>query len=341
MSVHKAVIDQLSEAVQSSGVGSGGTRNISGTTIYHRELEETLAELHQKDAALLFNGAYLANLTALSTLGKVFTGGVMISDECNHASLIEGIKASGCEKYIFKHNDVTHLEQILKSIDNSVPKIIVFESVYSMKGDIAPILDIVNLAKKYNAITYLDEVHAVGLYGEAGAGVASSIGLQEEIDIINGTLAKGFGVIGGYVAASKDMVDVIRSFGSGFIFTTSLPPAICSAATRSVQLLKEDKLIRAAYHKKVKLLRSHLTDSEISFNENNSHITILPVGDSYLCKKIADRLLNEFNIYIQPINYPTVKRGEECLRLTISSRHTEMDMRHLAYALKEVLHGTF
>ena len=337
MSVHEEVISKLSFVAHKSGVGSSGTRNISGTTIYHRELENTIADLHKKEAALLFNGAYMANLTTLSTLGKILPGCVLLSDERNHASIIEGVKASGCEKYVFKHNDLEHLEQILISIDLSKPKLIVFESVYSMSGNVAPIKEIVKLAKKYNALTYIDEVHAVGLYGGEGAGVASAMNSDTEIDIINGTLAKGYGVIGGYIAGKKNIIDVIRSFGSGFIFTTSLPPAVCSAANKSIELLRDNKRIRPAYQNKVTRFRAILAKFNISFKPNTSHITIIPVGDSAKCKKISDSLLMEHNVYIQPINYPTVNRGEECLRITLSMRHEESDMLYLAKSLKKVL----
>ena len=337
MSVHEEVISKLSFVAHKSGVGSSGTRNISGTTIYHRELENTIADLHKKEAALLFNGAYMANLTTLSTLGKILPGCVLLSDERNHASIIEGVKASGCEKYVFKHNDIEHLEQILISIDLSKPKLIVFESVYSMSGNVAPIKEIVKLAKKYNALTYIDEVHAVGLYGGEGAGVASAMNSDTEIDIINGTLAKGYGVIGGYIAGKKNIIDVIRSFGSGFIFTTSLPPAVCSAANKSIELLRDNKRIRPAYQNKVTRFRAILAKFNISFKPNTSHITIIPVGDSAKCKKISDSLLMEHNVYIQPINYPTVNRGEECLRITLSMRHEESDMLYLAKSLKKVL----
>ena len=337
MSIHEEVISKLSFVAHKSGVGSSGTRNISGSTIHHRELEQTLADLHKKESALLFNGAYLANLTALSTLGKILPGCVFISDERNHASIIEGIKASGCEKHVFRHNDVEHLKQILESLDPSLPKLIVFESVYSMSGNIAPIKDIVSLAKKYKALTYIDEVHAVGIYGSDGAGVTSEMNLQQEVDIINGTLAKGFGVIGGYIAAQKNIVDVIRSFGIGFIFTTSLPLAVCSAANKSIELLRDNKRIRPAYLNKVKRLRAVLTKQAVPHTSNASHITIVPVGDSLRCRKISDKLLLEHGIYIQPINYPTVRRGEECLRITLSMRHEEDDMLYLAKSLKQVL----
>jgi len=337
MSVNEEVISKLSYTAHRSGAGSSGTRNISGTTNYHRELESTLANLHEKESALLFNGAYLANLTALSTLGRILPNCAIISDERNHASIIEGVKASGCDKYIFRHNDVAHLQQILEQLDISRPKIIVFESVYSMNGNISPIGEIVKLAKLYNALTYVDEVHAVGLYGEQGAGLVSTLHKKDQVDIINGTLAKGFGVIGGYIAAKQSIIDTVRSFGSGFIFTTSLPPAICSAANRSIQMLMADKTIRSRYQEKVREFRDLLNENGIKFLPNNSHITSIPIGGSKRCRKISDRLLNEFEIYIQPINYPTVKYGEECLRITITMRHETCDMFYLAKSLKTVL----
>ena len=337
MSVNEAVISKLSYVAHKSGSGSGGTRNISGTTNYHRELENTIAALHNKDSALLFGGAYLANLTALGTLGKLFSDAVFISDEENHASIIEGIRSTGCEKLIFKHNDLHDLESVLKSLPVLQPKILVFESVYSISGTIAPVKEIMALAKKYNCLTYVDEVHAVGLYGEDGAGVLASHGLQQHIDIINGTLAKGFGVIGGYIAADKVITDAIRSFGSGFIFTTSLPPAICAAATKSIQLLQANPDSRKKFHENIFLFREILLENRIPFNNNPSHITPVPVGDATICKKIADRLLHEYGIYLQPVNYPTVKRGEACLRITVTIKHTEADMHYLAAGLKKVM----
>ncbi|MES2776715.1 MAG: 5-aminolevulinate synthase [Bacteroidota bacterium] len=337
MSVQEEVIGKLSMVAYRSGAGSGGTRNISGTTIYHRELEKTIAQLHKKDAALVFGGAYLANLTALGTLGKLFPGLVFISDEKNHASIIEGIKASGSEKKIFRHNDVRHLEEILQQLPAAIPKIIVFESVYSINGSIAPVEEIILLAKKYNCLTYLDEVHAVGLYGEDGGGITSLLGLQNGIDIINGTLAKGFGVVGGYIAGAKNMVDAIRSFGSGFIFTTSLPPAVCAAANKSIQMLVQDTEARKIFHQKIALFRSILERHGITYNKNNSHITPIPVGDEVRCKQIADKLLFEHGVYLQPVNFPTVNKGEACLRITVTRLHEEADMENFAASLKQVL----
>jgi 5-aminolevulinate synthase len=340
MSVNEDVIGKLNFISHRSGAGSGGTRNISGTTVYHKELEKTLSALHKKEAALLFGGAYIANLTSLSTLGKLFTNTVFISDEENHASLIEGIKASNCEKIIFRHNDVDHLEDILQTIDADRAKIIVFESVYSISGTIAPAEEIILLAKKYNCLTYIDEVHAVGLYGEDGGGVTSQLNLQNGIDIINGTLAKGFGVIGGYIAASQDITDAIRSFGSGFIFTTSLPPAVCAAATKSIELLTAQNEWRNKFHNNVQLLRSKLKQQGVAFNDNDSHITAITIGDELSCKQIADKLLREFGLYLQPVNYPTVKKGAACLRITVTVKHDEAEMNYLAKSLTEVLAAT-
>lgn len=337
MSVNEAVIGKLSFVAHRSGAGSGGTRNISGTTNYHRILENTLAKLHQKTASLLFGSAYLANLTALSTLGKILPELVFISDENNHASIIEGIKASGSQKLIFKHNDIIDLEKCLQSLPIDQPKIIVFESVYSMSGTIAPIVDIVLLAKKYQALTYIDEVHAVGLYGEKGGGFTELLHIQQGVDIINGTLAKGFGVLGGYIAGDKTIIDAIRSFGAGFIFTTSLPPAICAAANTSIELLQSNPSIGEQYHQSIQKFREVLIAHAIFFHPNQTHITIIPIGDEIICKKISDSLLFEYGIYIQPINYPTVKKGAACLRITLTAKHSHADMVYLATSLQEVL----
>ncbi len=336
-SVHEEVISKLSFAANRAGVGSGGTRNISGTTTYHKELENTLAKLHKKEGALLFSGAYLANVTTLATLGKLIPNLVFISDERNHASIVEGIKASKNKKEIFHHNDITHLKEILSSLAPEQPKIIVFESVYSITGTIAPVQEIVALAKQYNCLTYIDEVHAVGLYGDDGGGISSLHHLQTEIDIINGTLAKGFGVIGGYIAANQNIIDAIRSFGSGFIFTTSLPPAMCAAAIKSIQLVQGNPELRNHYQQNIKLLRQILSLHEVAFLNNDSHITNIPVGDPSLCRKIANKLLHESGIYIQPVFYPTVPQGEECLRITLTTRHTQKQMEALAQGLQTVL----
>ncbi|OYU55013.1 MAG: 5-aminolevulinate synthase [Chitinophagaceae bacterium BSSC1] len=337
MSVHDEVISRLSFVTHRSGTGSGGTRNISGTTNFHRSLENVLGQLHGKEKALVFGSAYLANLTALATLGKLMPEAIFISDQDNHASIIEGIKASGNEKRLFPHNDLNALEQILESLPINQPKILVFESVYSMSGTIAPMEEMVLLAKKYQALTYLDEVHAVGLYGETGGGLSEALGLQNGIDIINGTLAKGFGVLGGYIAGSAILVDAIRSFGSGFIFTTSLPPAICAAATKSIEILMQSQNTRVDYFNKVNHLRQLLLAKQIPFLNNPTHITPILIGDELRCKKIADYLLYQLGIYLQPINYPTVPKGKACLRVTITTKHGQTEMEQLADALAEVL----
>ncbi len=333
MSIHEEVINRLTRVAHQSGTGSGGTRNISGTTVYHRELEETLAALHQKEGALLFGGAYLANVTTLSTLAALIPGLVFISDERNHASIIEGIRNSRTEKIIFRHNDADHLEQILMKLPPEQPKLIVFESVYSMNGSIAPMTDIILLAKKYNALTYADEVHAVGLYGNDGGGISAALGVRQGIDIINGTLAKGFGMTGGYIAANRVIVDAVRSFGKGFIFTTSLPPAVCAAATAGIGIVRDNPALRTAFHKNVKRLREVLTCYGISWLYNDAHITPVRIGDAVLCQDVASRLLHESGIYVQPVNYPTVPKGEECLRIIVTPRHREADMIHLAKSL--------
>lgn len=337
MSVNPDVIDACVNVTRRSGTGSGGTRNISGTTVHHKALETVLARLHDKEAALVFGGAYLANLTTLSTMGKIFPDLVFISDEQNHASLIEGMRASRCEKIIFRHNDIAHVHEILSSLPSDKPKMLVFESVYSISGTVAPIQELVALAKEFGALIYIDEVHAVGLYNDNGAGYAAELGIADQIDIINGTLAKGFGVIGGYVAASRSLVDAIRSFGSGFIFTTSLPPATCAAAVKSVEILTSNQRMRDQLHANVALLRSILDEYGVTYRHNPSHITPIPIGDSRTCKAIADRLLHEHGAYMQPINYPTVPRGEECLRVVATPRHTKVDMENLALSLANVL----
>lgn len=339
MSTHEEVIAKLGFVTHRSGAGSSGTRNISGTTIFHKELELALAQWHKKEAALLFNGAYQANVTALQTLARHIPGLIFISDERNHASIIEGMRGCKNEKKIFRHNDVDHLEKILQSIPIDHPKLIVFESVYSIKGTIAPVKEIAALAKKYNALTYVDEVHGVGLYGPMGAGIIEEEGLQPEIDIINGTLSKAIGVFGGYIAASQTIVDFIRSFGSGFIFTTSLPPAICAAANKSIQLIQQHPEWRNAFHNNVKNLREALKQNEVIFNINHSHITSVPVGEAAKCREVAKKLLNGQGVYLQPINHPTVPVGEECLRVIITSRHQIKHINHLAYSLKKILHG--
>jgi 5-aminolevulinate synthase len=334
------VIAKLGFVTHRSGTGSGGTRNISGTTNHHKELERILAAWHKKDAALLFNGAYQANVTTLQTLGKNIPGLVFFSDERNHASIIEGIRGCKNEKKIFRHNDVQHLEELLKSVSSDKPKLIVFESVYSMSGNIAPVKKITALAKHYNALTYIDEVHAVGLYGQTGGGILEQEGLQHEIDMVNGTLSKAVGVFGGYIAASALLIDFVRSFGSGFIFTTSLPPAICAAASKSIRLIQQNEDIRKQFFENIYHLRNSFINNGIEFKRNKSHITIIPVTDAARCRVVANNLLEQHGIYLQPINFPTVPVGEECLRIIITARHLPKHINHLAYSLKKVLHAS-
>ncbi|MEN9548685.1 MAG: hypothetical protein RIR12_1276 [Bacteroidota bacterium] len=339
MSSQEDVIAKLTHVAHKSGTGSGGTRNISGTTNYHKELEHTLAQWHKKQAALLFNGAYQANVATLQTLGKNIPGLVFFSDEKNHASIIEGIRGCKNEKQIFRHNDVTHLEALLQQVSIEKPKLIVFESVYSMSGTIAPVAAIVRLAKKYNALTYIDEVHGVGLYGATGAGIVEQENLQAEVDIINGTLSKAIGVLGGYIAANAPTIDFVRSFASGFIFTTSLPPAICAAANKSIFYIQNQHSLRSIFFENVQVLRSLLQTNGIRFKNNNSHITIIPICDAVRCTQIANTLLEQHGIYLQPINFPTVPVGQECLRLIITARHLPKHQNHLVYALQTVLNN--
>ena len=339
MSTDEDVIAKLSFVSHRSGTGSSGTRNISGTTTHHKELESTLAQWHKKEAALLFNSAYQANTTALQTLGKHIKNLVFISDEYNHASLIEGMKSAGNEKRIYKHNDVEELEMILQEIPFHQPKLIVFESVYSMAGTIAHAKQIFALAKRYNALTYVDEVHGVGLYGKTGAGIVEQENLETEVDIINGTLSKAIGVFGGYIAASQTIVDFIRSFGTGFIFTTSLPPAICAAANKSIHIIQQNHFLRENFRSNVKLLRTILEENEVSFTENDSHITCIHVGNAARCKQLADELLQLQGVYLQPINFPTVAKGNECLRIIITTKHQPKHIHHLAYSLKKLFNG--
>ncbi len=340
MSTNEEVIAKLTFTTHKSGTGSGGTRNISGTTNNHIELEKTLANWHKKENALVFNGAYAANVTTLQTLGKNLDGLVFLSDEKNHASIIEGIRGCKNEKKIFKHNDTKHLEVLLKLIPIEKPKLIVFESVYSMNGSIAPIKKIIALAKKYNALTYIDEVHAVGLYGATGAGILEQEKLQTKIDIVNGTLSKAIGVYGGYIAASFKIINFIRSFGTGFIFTTSLPPAICSAANKSIQIIQKNNELRNTFHQNVQQLRNTFIKSGIAFQKNNTHITTIQMENAIKCKQTAQQLLLNHGIYLQPINFPTVPIGEECLRIIITAKHLPKHINHLSFSLHKILNET-
>ncbi|MDQ8699772.1 5-aminolevulinate synthase [Hyphomicrobium sp. LHD-15] len=334
MGQHPKVIAAMHEAIDTVGAGSGGTRNISGTTHYHVELEQELADLHGKEAALLFTSAYVANDATLSTLVKLVPGTVVFSDERNHASMIEGIRRGNGEKQIFRHNDVADLEAKLKRYPKGTPKIIVFESVYSMDGHIAPIAAICDLAEKYGALTYLDEVHAVGLYGPRGGGIAERDGVMDRVDIINGTLAKGFGVMGGYIAGSRDLCDAIRSFASGFIFTTSLAPAIAAGALASIRHLKTSSVERGRHQERVRTLKRSLKAKGLPVMDNPSHIVPVMVGCPIHCKAVTDTLLRQYGIYVQPINYPTVAKGTERMRLTPSPAHSDEQMTTLIHALE-------
>lgn len=333
MGQHPAVLQAMHQAIDEAGSGSGGTRNISGTTHYHVELEAELASLHGKASALLFNSGYMANAAALSTLGRLIPDCVILSDEMNHASMIEGIRQSRCEKQVWRHNDVADLEQRLARLPARQPKLIAFESVYSMDGDVAPIAEICRLARRYDALTYLDEVHAVGMYGEHGAGIAERDGISREVDIIEGTLAKAFGVMGGYIAASAAAVDAIRSYAPGFIFTTSLAPVLAAGALASVRHLKVSHDERRLQQAHAGLLKEALSRRGLPVVWTPSHIVPLMVGDARRCKALTDALLAEFSIYVQPINYPTVPRGTERIRLTPSPLHGPDEIAALAEAI--------
>ncbi len=333
MGQNPEVIQRYHDTVDQAGAGSGGTRNISGTTIYHRELERELADWHAKEAALVFSSAYIANDATLSVLPRIIPDLVIFSDELNHASMIQGVRHGRGEKHIWRHNDVEHLEALLRSVPLDRPKLIAFESVYSMDGDIGPIAKVIELAKKYNAMTYLDEVHAVGLYGARGGGISEALGLAGEIDIINGTLGKAVGVFGGYIAASATICDAVRSYASGFIFTTSLPPAIAASAASSVRYLKSHPGLRDAHQTQAKKLKIRLKNMGLPVIDNETHIVPVHVGDPVLCKRISDMLLNEFGVYVQPINFPTIPRGTERLRFTPSPVHDDGDIEALVKAL--------
>ena len=336
MGQNSKVINAMHEAIDSSGAGSGGTRNISGTTHYHVLLEKELADLHNKESALLFTSGYISNEASLSTLASILPDCVIFSDELNHASMIQGMRNSRAERFIFKHNDPDHLASLLQEIDFDRPKLVAFESVYSMDGDIAPIKEICEVAKKYNAMTYLDEVHAVGMYGNRGGGIAERQGLMDELDVIEGTLAKAYGTMGGYIAANKEIIDVVRSFASSFIFTTSLPPAIAAGALASVRHLKNSKIEREKHQERAEMLKNKLRQTGIVVMPSESHIVPVLVGDPVLCKKASDILLKEYSIYVQPINYPTVPKGKERLRFTPSPLHNDEMMDHLVNSLKIV-----
>ncbi|MBL6624093.1 MAG: 5-aminolevulinate synthase [Rhizobiales bacterium] len=336
MGQNQSVLNALKDVIDTIGAGSGGTRNISGTTNQHVILEDTLSKLHNKESSLLFTSGYVANDATLSTLSKIIPDLVLLSDESNHASMIEGIRHGGASKIIFKHNDMVDLEEKLIRVGTQKNKVIAFESVYSMDGDIAKVKEICDLADKYDALTYIDEVHAVGMYGNTGAGMAEHLNQMERIDIIEGTLAKAFGLVGGYISAEKTLIDSIRSYAPGFIFTTSLPPSIAAGANVSINHLMVSSTERDKMHANVALLKSKLTEINLPIIPNKSHIIPILVGDPILTKKVTDQLLDEFNIYVQPINYPTVPKGTERLRITASPYHKIEDIDHLVSSLDNI-----
>ena len=336
MGQHPEVLAAMHEALDATGAGSGGTRNISGTTVYHKALESELSDLHGKESALLFTSAYIANDATLSTLPKLFPGLIIYSDALNHASMIEGIRRNGGEKRIFRHNDVDHLRALLAADDPAAPKLIAFESIYSMDGDFGPIKAICDLADEFDALTYLDEVHAVGMYGPRGAGVAERDGLMDRLDIINGTLGKAFGVLGGYIATSAKMCDAVRSYAPGFIFTTSLPPAVAAGAAASIRILKTDSGRREQHQTQARVLKLRLKGLGLPIIDHGSHIVPVIVGDPVHTKVLSDMLLDTFGIYVQPINFPTVPRGTERLRFTPSPVHGPQEMDALVSAMDEL-----
>jgi 5-aminolevulinate synthase len=336
MGQHPKVIAAMEEALHNVGAGSGGTRNIGGNTHYHVDLERELADLHGKEGALLFTSGYVSNDATLSTLAKILPGCVIFSDELNHASMIAGIRNSGCEKKVWRHNDLAHLEQLLAESDPEVPKLIAFESVYSMDGDVAPIHAICDLADKYNALTYIDEVHAVGMYGPRGGGISDRDEAADRITIIEGTLGKAFGVMGGYIAADSKIIDVIRSYAPGFIFTTSLSPVLVAGVLASVRHLKASSVEREGQQAAAALLKQLFRDAGLPVMDSTTHIVPLMVGDPVRAKQISDILLAEYGVYVQPINFPTVQRGTERLRFTPGPSHTEAMMRELTDALAEI-----
>ena len=336
MGQNAAVIEAMEKALHEVGAGSGGTRNISGNTHYHTELEAELAELHGKDGALLFTSGYVSNEAALSTIGKLLPGCVIFSDELNHASMIAGIKSSGCGKRVFRHNDLEHLEELLAAEDADTPKLIAFESVYSMDGDVAPIAAICDLADKYNAITYLDEVHAVGMYGAHGGGISERDQVAHRLTLIEGTLGKAFGVMGGYVAASRTLIDCIRSYAPGFIFTTSLSPVLVAGALASVRHLKVSSEEREAQQQAAAMLKGKFTAAGMPLMPSVTHIVPILVGCPLKAKRISDILLAEYGLYVQPINFPTVPRGTERLRFTPGPQHSAEMMDQLVSALVEI-----
>ncbi|MEO5807408.1 5-aminolevulinate synthase [Devosia sp.] len=336
MGQNDMVVAAMQEAAGRLGVGAGGTRNISGTNRPLVELERSLADLHRKEGALVFTSGYVSNEAAISTIARLLPDCVIFSDQLNHASMIQGVRQSGMQRHIFRHNDIEHLRELLAATDRKRPKLICFESVYSMDGDIAPIRQIVELAEEFGALTYIDEVHAVGLYGPRGGGMAEREGLMDRIDIIEGTLAKGFGVMGGYIAANRSIIDAVRSYAPEFIFTTALPPALCAAARASIDHLKASSVERDLHQRQASLTKDILRDAGLPVMANDTHIVPLLVGDARQCKAASDMLLEKHHIYIQPINYPTVPKGTERLRITPTPLHTDEMVFELRHALVSV-----
>ncbi|MEM8652710.1 MAG: 5-aminolevulinate synthase [Pseudomonadota bacterium] len=336
MGQHSTVQEAMKDAIDECGSGAGGTRNISGTNHYHVLLEQELADLHGKEGALLFTSGYVSNWAALGTLGSQIPGCVIFSDANNHASMIEGIRHSKAERRIWKHNDVEDLDRLLSEYGPEVPKIVAFESIYSMDGDIAPIEAICDVAEKHGALTYIDEVHAVGMYGERGGGICDKLGISHRLDVIEGTLGKAFGVMGGYITGTAELVDFIRSYASGFIFTTALPPAIAAGALASIKHLKQSQIERARHQERVRKVRERLDREGIPHQMNPGHIIPVMVKDPVKCKWISDLLLNNYGIYVQPINYPTVPKGTERLRITPGPLHTDQDIENLVSALSDL-----
>ncbi len=336
MGRHPKVIDALTATAAKHGVGAGGTRNIAGTSHPLVKLEAELADLHDKDGALVFTSGWVSNLAAISTIADLIPDCLILSDALNHNSMIEGVRRSSAQRMIFRHNDVAHLESLLRAAGPERNKLIVFESLYSMDGDIAPIAEIVELAERYNAMTYMDEVHAVGLYGDKGGGIADREGLMRRIDVIEGTLAKGFGTLGGYIAADRSIIDAVRSYAPSFIFTTALPPPVAAAATEAVRILKKGNALRAQHQRQAMLTKHALSAAGLPVMANPSHIVPVFVGDAELCKAASDMLLERHNVYIQPINYPTVAKGTERLRITPTPFHTDAHVAHLVDALVDV-----